>query len=114
MIEIDTKNILFIAGGAFVGLDGIVKNRVQGTSIGFNAQVKADMNTDLHMTTPDDLVKFGMIPTCSRLMLNSLYSLSCRDLKNMERYMLVVFCQSCLYCFEIAGGWFNASHCSHV
>jgi ATP-dependent Clp protease ATP-binding subunit ClpX len=62
MIEIDTKNILFIAGGAFVGLDGIVKNRVQGTSIGFNAQVKADMNTDLDMTTPDDLVKFGMIP----------------------------------------------------
>jgi ATP-dependent Clp protease ATP-binding subunit ClpX len=62
MIEIDTKNILFIAGGAFVGLDGIVKNRVQGTSIGFNAQVKADINTDLEMTTPDDLVKFGMIP----------------------------------------------------
>jgi ATP-dependent Clp protease ATP-binding subunit ClpX len=62
MIEIDTKNILFIAGGAFVGLDGIVKNRVQGTSIGFNAQVQADMNTDLDMTTPDDLVKFGMIP----------------------------------------------------
>jgi ATP-dependent Clp protease ATP-binding subunit ClpX len=62
MIEIDTKNILFIAGGAFVGLDGIVKNRVQGTSIGFNAQVKVNMNTDLEMTTPDDLVKFGMIP----------------------------------------------------
>jgi len=62
MIEIDTKNILFIAGGAFVGLDGIVKNRVQGTSIGFNAQVKANMDTDLDMTTPDDLVKFGMIP----------------------------------------------------
>jgi len=62
MIEIDTKNILFIAGGAFVGLDGIVKNRVQGTSIGFNAQVNADINTNLDMTTPDDLVKFGMIP----------------------------------------------------
>ena len=62
MIEIDTKNILFIAGGAFVGLDGIVKNRVQGTSIGFNARVEANMDTDLDMTTPDDLVKFGMIP----------------------------------------------------
>jgi ATP-dependent Clp protease ATP-binding subunit ClpX len=62
MIEIDTKNILFIAGGAFVGLDGIVKNRVQGTSIGFNAQVKTDIDADLAMTTPDDLVKFGMIP----------------------------------------------------
>ena len=62
MIEIDTKNILFIAGGAFVGLDSIVKNRVQGTSIGFNARVEANMDTDLDMTTPDDLVKFGMIP----------------------------------------------------
>jgi ATP-dependent Clp protease ATP-binding subunit ClpX len=62
MIEIDTKNILFIAGGAFVGLDSIVKNRVQGTSIGFNARVEANIDTDLDMTTPDDLVKFGMIP----------------------------------------------------
>jgi ATP-dependent Clp protease ATP-binding subunit ClpX len=62
MIEIDTKNILFIAGGAFVGLDNIVKNRVQGTSIGFRARVEANMDTDLDMTTPDDLVKFGMIP----------------------------------------------------
>ena len=43
MIEIDTKNILFIAGGAFVGLDSIVKNRVQGTSIGFNARVEASI-----------------------------------------------------------------------
>ena len=62
MIEIDTKNILFIAGGAFVGLDSIVKNRVQGTSIGFNARVEASIDTDLDQTTPDDLVKFGMIP----------------------------------------------------
>ena len=62
MIEIDTKNILFIAGGAFVGLDSIVKNRVQGTSIGFGARVESDSDTDLAMTTPDDLVKYGMIP----------------------------------------------------
>ena len=62
MIEIDTKNILFIAGGAYVGLDNIVKNRVQGTSIGFNAKVQQDSATNLSMTTPDDLVRFGMIP----------------------------------------------------
>lgn len=62
MIEIDTKNILFIAGGAFVGLDSIVKNRVQGTSIGFGAKVERDSNADLALTTPDDLVKYGMIP----------------------------------------------------
>jgi len=62
MIEIDTRNILFIAGGAFVGLDSIVKNRVQGTSIGFGAKVERDSNADLALTTPDDLVKYGMIP----------------------------------------------------
>ena len=62
MIEIDTKNILFIAGGAFVGLDNIVKNRVQGTSIGFGAQVESNADANLALTTPDDLVKYGMIP----------------------------------------------------
>jgi len=62
MIEINTRNILFIAGGAFVGLDSIVKNRVQGTSIGFGAKVESDADTNLALTTPDDLVKYGMIP----------------------------------------------------
>ena len=62
MIEIDTKNILFIAGGAFVGLDSIVKNRVQGTSIGFGAKVESNTDANLSLTTPDDLVKYGMIP----------------------------------------------------
>jgi ATP-dependent Clp protease ATP-binding subunit ClpX len=60
-VEIDTTNILFIAGGAFVGLDTIVKNRVQGTSIGFGAEVSAKTNS-LDQITPDDLVRFGMIP----------------------------------------------------
>ena len=62
MIEIDTTNILFIAGGAFVGLDAVVKNRVRGTSIGFGAKVNSDVNTNLDQVTPDDLIKFGMIP----------------------------------------------------
>jgi ATP-dependent Clp protease ATP-binding subunit ClpX len=62
-IEIDTANILFIAGGAFVGLDKIVKSRVKGTSIGFNARVSEDKDTNhLEHTTPDDLIRFGMIP----------------------------------------------------
>jgi ATP-dependent Clp protease ATP-binding subunit ClpX len=62
MIEIDTKDILFIGGGAFVGLDHIVKNRLKGTSIGFNAEVVDDMSGSLDQVSPDDLVKFGMIP----------------------------------------------------
>jgi ATP-dependent Clp protease ATP-binding subunit ClpX len=62
-VEIDTANILFIAGGAFVGLDKIVKSRVKGTSIGFNARVSEDKDTNhLDQTTPDDLIRFGMIP----------------------------------------------------
>ena len=61
-VEIDTTNILFIAGGAFVGLDNIVKSRIRGTSIGFQADVSADRPGDLDQVTPDDLVKFGMIP----------------------------------------------------
>jgi ATP-dependent Clp protease ATP-binding subunit ClpX len=63
MMEINTKNILFIAGGAFVGLKDIVNNRVNGTSIGFGADIK-DVRTegDLSMVTPDDLTRFGMIP----------------------------------------------------
>lgn len=62
MVEIDTTNILFIAGGAFVGLDNIVKNRVRGTSIGFAAEVTRDTTLSLDQTSPDDLIRFGMIP----------------------------------------------------
>jgi ATP-dependent Clp protease ATP-binding subunit ClpX len=62
-VEIDTANILFIAGGAFVGLDNIVKSRVKGTSIGFSAQVVSDSTSAiLDKTTPEDLIRFGMIP----------------------------------------------------
>jgi ATP-dependent Clp protease ATP-binding subunit ClpX len=62
MIEIDTTNILFIAGGAFVGMDNVVKTRTRGTSMGFGADVKPTEEVDLQQTSPDDLVKFGMIP----------------------------------------------------
>jgi ATP-dependent Clp protease ATP-binding subunit ClpX len=62
MIEVNTKNILFIAGGAFVGLDKIIKNRIQGSQIGFGAEVKSSTVVDTALVTPDDLTKFGMIP----------------------------------------------------
>lgn len=62
MVEIDTSNILFIAGGAFVGLEGIIKNRTYGSSIGFNSPVQSQKEVDLATVTPDDLVKFGLIP----------------------------------------------------
>ena len=63
MLEINTKNILFIAGGAFVGLKDIVNNRLNGTSIGFGADIKdIRKEGDLSLVTPDDLTRFGMIP----------------------------------------------------
>jgi ATP-dependent Clp protease ATP-binding subunit ClpX len=61
-VEIDTTNILFIAGGAFVGLESIVKNRIKGTTIGFGAEVEQVEFGNLDQVMPDDLVKFGMIP----------------------------------------------------
>jgi ATP-dependent Clp protease ATP-binding subunit ClpX len=62
MIEVDTTNILFIAGGAFVGLDSIIKTRLQGTSIGFGSKINLADHSVLGKVTPDDLVRFGMIP----------------------------------------------------
>ena len=61
-VEIDTSNILFIAGGAFVGMDVIIKNRIKGTSIGFGATVSEPSAEHLDNLTADDLVRFGMIP----------------------------------------------------
>jgi len=62
MIEIDTTNILFVASGAFVGLERVIQTRVQGTAMGVGANInsKNPLNTD--SVAPDDLVKYGMIP----------------------------------------------------
>lgn len=63
MIEVDTTNILFIAGGAFVGLDKIIGKRLSSNSIGFGATITEKNTTQyLNSLTPDDLTKFGMIP----------------------------------------------------
>ena len=62
MVEIDTSNILFVAGGAFVGLDRIVQNRVQGTAMGFAARFSTADQIGHEPVGPDDLVKYGMIP----------------------------------------------------
>jgi ATP-dependent Clp protease ATP-binding subunit ClpX len=67
-ISINTKNILFICSGAFVGLDEIIKKRInkKTSSIGFGASVKSEkeieINDVLSQVTPEDLFKFGMTP----------------------------------------------------
>jgi ATP-dependent Clp protease ATP-binding subunit ClpX len=62
MVEIDTSNILFVAGGAFVGLENIVQKRTQGTAMGFAAKIGNNVTPGSEPITPDDLVKYGMIP----------------------------------------------------
>ena len=66
MLRIDTTNILFIGGGAFVGLDSIIESRVSQHPMGFGADVQSRRDKDLvklysHLH-PDDLIKFGLIP----------------------------------------------------
>ncbi|WP_339849957.1 ATP-dependent Clp protease ATP-binding subunit ClpX [uncultured Nisaea sp.] len=65
-LQVDTTNILFICGGAFAGLEKIISNRSQGSSIGFGADVKDpdDRRTGevLREVEPEDLLKFGLIP----------------------------------------------------
>ncbi len=64
-ITIDTTNILFICGGAFVGLDKIVANRTNAYSLGFGSNLKekdADLKELYKKLQPDDLIKYGLIP----------------------------------------------------
>jgi ATP-dependent Clp protease ATP-binding subunit ClpX len=65
-VQIDTTNILFICGGAFDGLDKVIRNRSERSGIGFGAEVKSQSErtlSDLFKDVePDDLIKFGLIP----------------------------------------------------
>ena len=66
-LQVDTSNILFICGGAFAGLDKIIRNRSEKGGIGFNAEVKSKDETrrfgeTLADLAPEDLVQYGLIP----------------------------------------------------
>jgi len=65
-IEVNTKDILFICGGSFDGLDRIVESRLRSSTIGFGADVKRKkerkLSEILKLVEPDDLLKFGFIP----------------------------------------------------
>ncbi|MEG2001852.1 MAG: ATP-dependent Clp protease ATP-binding subunit ClpX [Clostridia bacterium] len=65
LLQIDTTNILFIVGGAFVGLDKIIEKRKDTSSLGFTGTVMSKGDTDsaiLHDVQPHDLTKYGLIP----------------------------------------------------
>ncbi len=65
-LQVDTTNILFICGGAFAGLDRIIRQRGKGSAMGFGAEVRSDderrIGDVLEALEPEDLLKFGLIP----------------------------------------------------
>ncbi|MBP9839064.1 MAG: ATP-dependent Clp protease ATP-binding subunit ClpX [Proteobacteria bacterium] len=63
-LQIDTTNILFICGGAFMGLDEIISKRLKGNSIGFSSDMKSKAKSTKMVAEvrPEDLLKFGLIP----------------------------------------------------
>jgi ATP-dependent Clp protease ATP-binding subunit ClpX len=66
-VQVDTSNILFVCGGAFSGLEKVIRNRTEKGGIGFGAQVKNVDETKrdaelLHQVEPEDLIKYGLIP----------------------------------------------------
>ncbi len=65
-IQVDTTNVLFICGGAFDGLEKVIRNRTEKIGIGFGAEVKGSESRNLTETfrqvEPEDLIKFGLIP----------------------------------------------------
>ncbi|MDD4833028.1 MAG: ATP-dependent Clp protease ATP-binding subunit ClpX [Clostridia bacterium] len=66
MISIDTSNILFICGGAFIGLDKIVEKRMEKSTLGFGSEIRASGEFDavklVEQAQPQDFIKYGLIP----------------------------------------------------
>ena len=64
--QVDTTNILFICGGAFVGLDKVIRRRIGKRGLGFSAEIKSmrdrDVGATLEMAEPGDLIRYGLIP----------------------------------------------------
>ncbi|MDG2165609.1 MAG: ATP-dependent Clp protease ATP-binding subunit ClpX [Alphaproteobacteria bacterium] len=83
-LQVDTKNILFVCGGAFEGIDRIIKNRINKKSIGFNKSINQDLPIASHLEN-DDLIKFGLIPELvGRLPVSaSLEELTLEDMKEI-------------------------------
>ncbi|MBO7349765.1 MAG: ATP-dependent Clp protease ATP-binding subunit ClpX, partial [Spirochaetales bacterium] len=90
MLKIDTRNILFICGGAFVGLDKIIEKRMDSSSMGFGKHIVDSQDKDLATlyanVLPDDLIKFGLIPEfIGRLPIH--VSLNNLEVKDLERIL---------------------------
>lgn len=88
-IQLDTSNILFISGGAFVGLEKIIEERINKKNIGFGAKIESkeekDISAVLAQVQPDDLIKYGLIPELvGRLpIVTAIHDLDEHDLKRI-------------------------------
>jgi ATP-dependent Clp protease ATP-binding subunit ClpX len=66
-LQVDTRNILFVCGGAFSGLEKVIQGRTEKSGIGFQAEIRSQkaarrMSELLHTVEPEDLIKYGLIP----------------------------------------------------
>ena len=66
-LQVDTRNILFICGGAFAGIESVIQNRTEKSGIGFGAEIKEKSANErsselLQQLEPEDLIKYGLIP----------------------------------------------------
>lgn len=90
LINIDTKNILFICGGAFVGLEKIISGRIGKTIMGFGAEVQKKLEQGigelLSCVEPEDLLNFGLIPE----LIGRLPTLAVLDELNEEALMAIL------------------------
>lgn len=108
-IEVNTKDILFICGGSFAGLDRIIEKRLRASTIGFGADVKTKKDRKLSeilaRTEPDDLLKFGFIPELvGRLpVLCSLEELGESELIRILTEPKNSLCRQYRYMFEMEG-----------
>merc|ERR1712178_199022 len=89
-LQVDTSKILFICGGAFAGLDKVISNRINKTSIGFSAKIaiknnKKSISSIMKKVEPEDLIKYGLIPELvGRLpIISTLHELEEEDLINI-------------------------------
>lgn len=108
-IEVNTKDILFICGGSFAGLDRIIEKRLRASTIGFGADVKRKKDRKLSeilaLAEPDDLLKYGFIPELvGRLpVLCALEELSEADLIRILTEPKNALCRQYTHMFEMEG-----------
>ena len=108
MLEIDTSGILFICGGAFVGLDKIIEKRVETKSIGFSATITTESQSNKNfyeLVNTKDLIQYGLIPEfIGRFgLITAVEELDSKDLINVLKHTKNSLIQQYQYIFKLDG-----------